>query len=563
MPTNHEDSGACTARSAPLRRPRQSRLRRGLATLFAAGLTASLLAAPANAQQDPTDNQRGPGPASTVTWGPCPDDVEDTSGRLQCATVEAPKDYDEPDGDRIEVMISRLASQKPQQRRGVLLLNPGGPGGAGLSQPADLAALGIPRSVLDSYDLIGVDPRGVGHSTPVTCGFTDEQGWTGNIPPYAPHSPAVAEQARTAKAVADQCAANDPEGLMAHISTANTARDLNHIRAALGERKASFFGVSYGTALGSAFASMFPEQTDRVVIDSNLGTTSLNQDALRRFGLGMEDRFVDFAHFAAERHDSYGLGRTPAEVRGNYFELAERLDRTPVAGVDGASFRLGIFVGLYSTKNFAQTAQLWQSLAAGNAERVPAGLAEDLAGRGLPTVPSAKGTAGVSPLDNGFAAFQAVTCNDTEWPEDVAGYQRAVARDRIRYPMFGAASANINPCAYWHHEPGEADVPVNPRGPENVLVVQNLRDPATPHLGGQLIRKSFGARARLVSIDQGGHGAYVYGDNPCGLNVTTNFLVDGTFPAEDTFCGASRESGLQLDPAGQQQRQRTLERIRR
>jgi hypothetical protein len=94
------------------------------------------------------------------------------------------------------------------------------------------------------------------------------------------------------------------------------------------------------------------------------------------------------------------------------------------------------------------------------------------------------------------------------------------------------------PCAFWQHEPAEPPVKIIDEGPANVLVVQNLRDPATPHLGGVLLRKALGDRARLVSIDQGGHGAYVFNDNPCGLNVTTSYLVDGTRPPHDTYCPA-------------------------
>ncbi|WP_242504377.1 alpha/beta fold hydrolase [Promicromonospora panici] len=171
---------------------------------------------------------------------------------------------------------------------------------------------GMPASVLDAYDLIGMDPRGVGHSSPVSCGFTMEQNYPGNVPPYAEDAAAVAEQAKAARRIADQCAANDPEGRMQHMTTANTARDMDVIRTALGEDRLSFYGASYGSALGSAYASLFPERSDRVVVDSNLGATSLDQGALRRFGLGMEDRFPDFAKWAAPRHESYGLGTTRA-----------------------------------------------------------------------------------------------------------------------------------------------------------------------------------------------------------------------------------------------------------
>lgn len=485
---------------------RRRDLGRGVALALVLGLAG---AAPAVA------GESSPG----LKWGACPEDVVVPPGIvLQCAKVPVPLDYSKPDGARIEIMVSRLASKNAGKRRGVLMLNPGGPGGSGLSFPGDLASRGMPASVLDSYDVIGMDTRGIGHSAPVSCGFTADQDYRGNIPPYASDDAAVVEQAKNAKAVAEQCAANDKDGRLRHVSTANMARDLDRIRAALGEEKASFLGYSYGTALGAAYASMFPERSDRIVLDSNIGDTHLDQDGMRRYALGAEETFPDFAKWAAARHESYGLGRTPEEVRRTYFTLAAQLDETPVDGIDGRLFRLVTFAGLYGKARYGPTAQGWQSLRAGDAATV----------RQLAAAPS--------PMDNQWSVFLAVTCNDVEWPEDVRAYQRAVAEDRERYPLFGAASANIMPCAFWPYEPAEPPVAVVEEGPANVLVVQNRRDPVTPHRGGELIDEKFGDRSRLVSVDGSGHGVYVLGDNACALNTTTSFLVDGKLPKHDKSC---------------------------
>jgi pimeloyl-ACP methyl ester carboxylesterase len=267
------------------------KLRRRVAVTVVTGIAASLAAAPAQAG----------GPATRVEWGVCPEEVEVVSPTLQCATVPVPLDYRDPDGVKIDIAVSRIASAKPAERRGILLLNPGGPGASGLTMPADLVGLGLPSSVSERYDLIGIDPRGVGRSAPVSCGFTGELDYFSNVPPYAVDDTAVIERARTAKAAAEWCAANDTEGRLRHITTANTVRDLDAIRAALGEEKASYFGASYGSALGAAYASMFPDTTDRVVIDSNLGDTHLDYAAMRRFGLGVEQTFPDFAAWAAAR----------------------------------------------------------------------------------------------------------------------------------------------------------------------------------------------------------------------------------------------------------------------
>ncbi|MFE7507024.1 alpha/beta hydrolase [Promicromonospora sp. NPDC057488] len=557
--------------------PRRT-IRRGLALVTIAGLAGALLAAPAAG--DDGGGTPPPGP----DWAQCPADVV-TTVPLECATVPVPLDHADPDGEQIEIMISRLASTDPEERRGVLLLNPGGPGGSGLTQPADLQGLGIPSSVLDAYDLIGMDPRGVGHSSPVSCGFTAEQNYPGNIPPSAADDAAVTEQAEFVEGIAAQCAAHDTDGLMRHMSTDNTARDMDRIREALGEDKLSFYGASYGSALGGAYASLFPEQSDRIVIDSNLGAAALDRDSHRRFGPGLETRFPDFARWAAERHESYGLGRTPAAVRANYLELAERLDREPVDGFAGSNFRFLMFVMLYKDARFGAAGQLWQSLADGDGaavreqteeleESVP-GLAAVTAGTGVVAgtgVAAGTGAAGrgaaqepttetPSPFDNAWSAYLAVTCNDTEWPEDVETYRRDVAADREQYPLFGGAGANITPCAFWHHDRVEPPLALNPEGPDNVLVVQNLRDPATPHAGGEIARAEFGDRARLVSVDAGNHGVYVYDDNPCALNTTTKFLLDGKLPKSDVFCAASTTSGLALDRTAERERAETLARL--
>lgn len=478
--------------------------------MVTAGLAAWLVAAPAEAA-----------PRTEPAWGACPEDVETGGQALECTTVPVPLDYSAPDGTTIDLTVSRLASTNPATRRGVLLLNPGGPGGSGLSLPADLANRGIPDSVLDTYDLIGMDTRGVGHSTPVSCGFTAGQDYLGNIPPYAVDDAAVTRQAAIAEGVAKQCAANDENDVLRHLSTANNARDLDRIRAALGEEKASYLGYSYGSALGAAYASMFPDTADRVVLDSNLGDTFLDRDGLRRFALGTEQTFPDFARWVAARHASYGLGSTPAAVRKTYFALAEKLDEHPMNGADGRVFRLATFAALYGETKYGLTAQLWQSVHESGAAAVK-----------RPAEPAIG--------DNAWTVFLSVTCNDVEWPEDVDTYRRAVAEDRERYPMYGAATANIMPCAYWSHEPAEPPVAIEDDGPENVLLLQNMRDPATPLRGAELLDEKFGPRSRLVTVDASGHGVYVFGGNPCALNVATGYLVDGDLPAADMVCRAGK-----------------------
>ncbi|WP_406137181.1 alpha/beta hydrolase [Streptomyces anulatus] len=500
---------------------RQSSAAQSLALLAVLGLGASLTTVPAAAEE---------AKAPQVKWGQCPDDVvaEAAPTVLQCATVPVPLDYAEPEGEQIDLTVSRLAATNPDKRRGVLMLNPGGPGGSGLALSALLVAQGLPGSVTDRYDLIGMDTRGIGHSTPVSCGFTTDSPYYSNVPPYAVDDAAVTAQAKVAEQAAKQCADNDDDGRLRHLTTANTARDLDRIRAALGEEKTSYLGYSYGTALGAAYASMFPERSDRMVLDSNIGDTHLDRDGMRRFALGMEQTLPDFAKWAARRHDSYGLGHTPGQVRASYLTIAGRLDKAPVAGIDGNLFRLLTFGHLFKQTQYPTLAQTWQTLLEG----------DETAARGLTATSDEAAETGLSPTDNALTVFLAVTCNDVEWPEDVSTYRQGVTEDRERYPLYGAATANITPCAFWPYAPAEPPVEVGTEGPRNVLLLQNRRDASTPHLGGKMLREKFGDRARLISVDDSGHGVYALGKNYCALNTTTRYLVAGEMPTKDTYCRA-------------------------
>ncbi|MEU6713981.1 alpha/beta hydrolase [Nonomuraea sp. NPDC046802] len=457
----------------------------------------------------------GASAADTLSWGKCPEDVPGAG--LECATLDVPLDYRNPGGRTIEIAISRLASTEPDKRRGVLLTNTGGPGGEGLAYPAVLRSMGLPQSVLDSYDVIGIDPRGVGHSTPVTCDLKPEQ-QTSNIPEYALNAADVAARAKIVAGIAEQCGSSKTAPMLPYITTANTARDMDRIREALGESKVSYFGRSYGTYLGSVYTTLFPHRSDRFMLDSATGPGGWDATFSRMFGRGVEDRFPDFAKFVAE-HPEYGLGRTPAQVKEKYFELAARLDATPRPdGFNGKLFRHITFAELYYDARMPWLAKVWRALDTG--EPFPDSPDDPI------------------DLDNYLSSQLHVICNDSDWPESVRTYQRNVEIDRIRYPMFGAAGATITPCAFWPSEPVEPPVKITDRGPSNVLILQNLRDPATPLAGARKLREAFGDRARMVTADQGGHLAYLFLDNRCANDAATKFLVTGQRPRHDVACAA-------------------------
>jgi pimeloyl-ACP methyl ester carboxylesterase len=481
-------------------------MRKTLSTALAATVVATMVL--------PGVSAAAPSAPETPRWGPCPEGV--TAPGLECSTIEVPLDYREPDGRQIDIAISRLASNNTEKRRGVLLTNPGGPGAGGLEHPAVLAAAGLPREVLDSYDLIGFDPRGVANSTPLTCELTDEQIARGNFPPYTHDAADVAAEAPRARDIARRCANAPTASMLPHTTTANTARDMDRLRMALGERKISYFGQSYGTYLGAVYTTMFPGHSDRILLDSNLGPDGYDFTAMRLFARGLEDRFPDIAaHITA--HPEYGLGATPEQVTATFFELAERLDAAPVHGFDETAFRALTFEYSYSDATLPLLAKSWQAL---KANQQP------------PVLPAP------SDVQNLMASRFAVVCGDSRWPGQVWQYQLSAAVDRVRYPKLGGSTGSVNPCAFWSPERIETPVRIGDRGPSNVLIVQNERDPGTPLAGAKKLRQAFGDRARMVVADQGGHGVYPFGTNTCANDAATAFLTTGERPAHDLRCDA-------------------------
>lgn len=456
---------------------------------------------------------------ASLTWTQCTPVVDP---RQECATLSVPMDYRRPHGRQITIAVSRIQASDPSLRRGILLLNPGGPGGSGLYLPSFLAQ-SLPAEVTARYDLVGFDPRGVSQSTPITCNIPEDTP-VDLVLPYPDASGSIERNVRFARSAAAGCAAGTGD-LLPHITTANTARDMDSIRAAMGERKASYLGYSYGSYLGAVFVSLFPQRTDRVILDSAINPENIWYDVWRNFSLGVALRLPDFTAWAARRHDVYGLGDTPQAVRATFDRMAAALDREPIPTPDllinGNVLREITRSFLYDDRNFPDLALVWQQL---NSITAPADLGARL--RAALEVP----------FDNQIAVLYSIVCNDIKWSSDIGMYARNVRRDRLTFPVTAGMPSNVWPCAFWPHRPVEPPVKVTGKGPRNVLILQNLRDPATPWIGGVGLRKALGQRASFVSVDAGGHGIYGIRSGPCTDEIATTFLVTGELPRHDRFC---------------------------
>ncbi|MGW2250540.1 alpha/beta hydrolase [Kitasatospora sp. NPDC001660] len=459
-------------------------------------------------------------------WTACQGTVDP---RQQCATVTVPLDYDDPDGEQITIAVSRIPAADPGLRHGVLLTIPGGPGGSGLNLPSS-AAKHLPQSVLDRFDLVGFDPRGVGSSTPVSCGLDTPDLAMVKLRPWPAADGSIDDNLATARRVAETCARNGGPVLRS-ISTRNEARDIDRIREALGERRLSAWGTSYGTYAGAVYATMFPRHTDRVVLDSNddPDPSRVERGWLANYGPGAEDRFPDFAKWASAPGNPDRVADTPEEVRPLFLDLAARLDRAPLpwpganpAELNGNVLRETMLESLYADAKFPDLARL-----------MLAGLGR----RPLPVVAPVPQPA-VQAVQNTVAVSVATLCNDVPWPTDPAAYAKDTAAERAARPLTAGMPVNVMPCAFWPFKPAEPSTRITSRGPANVLLAQNLRDPATPYQGALKLREAFGSRARMVSIDSGGHDAYVANGNACGDRTVTGYLLTGRLPAEDVYCPA-------------------------
>ncbi|MFE3740589.1 alpha/beta hydrolase [Streptomyces sp. NPDC059134] len=458
---------------------------------------------------------------------------------FECATIKVPLDYRVPGGKRIDLAISRLRSTTPDKRRGVLLSNPGGPGGEGLHMPLGMQDR-LPASARQKYDLIGFDPRGVGRSSPVSCGLEpDEENW---LRPYKEET--FGKDIAWARDVADKCR-EKAGGTLPHITTRNTARDMDVLRAVLGEKKISYVGYSYGTYLGAVYTQLFPGRADRFVLDSAIDPARAWRGMIQWWAEGAEPAFDRWTEWAAEHAEKYGLGATPKEVGRTFWDLVAQADEKPIE-VDGwantgddirSGMRAAVFSPQYASEGLVELKK------AASGEPVSAKkLAAFIRPEGSGTAGAAAATA-ETPSDNLTASLLAVVCNDNSaaWPRDPESYRRDAIEDKGRYPLFGDFASSIKPCAFWDSSVEPATEVSNTVGS---LVVQNEWDSQTPLASGQALHATLKGSKMVTVLGGEGHGVYPNG-NACTDGTVNGYLVTGKLPAKDVICRATADSNAE------------------
>ncbi len=491
------------------------------------------------AAADPTlnDSKSGDGLArfqeQPVDWRRCQLDAKDELGKVldeakaQCAEVIVPLDYSAPEGRTITVAISRLKATDPAKRRGVLMTNPGGPGGEGLILPLFLAEGGSASAAV--YDMIGMDPRFVGRSTPINCAWPTLVG----LHSAGPDRRSFAQSVAFAKDRAARCQRTN-EDVLPYASTRNTVRDLDIIRAALGEEKMSYFGGSYGTYLGAVYLQLFPEKADRFVLDSAVDPNVYGPGLLSRNNAAMTAALKSWAAWAARHHKKYRLGATAGQVLTTVERIRKTADRRPLK------------VGTFTIDNHLLPLLLWASddheesyaeLAAG--ARV---LRDASRGIKVTLTPSMKQslTEYFSPDVTGFVSVQmAILCADRAVSRDPQTYYRDIQAHRSTEPLYGPLIRNITPCAFWPATPAEPTTQIGNDAP--ALILNTTGDTQTPYPGAQVMHQAL-TGSRLVTLKNAyRHGVYL-GGSSCADAAVDRYLLDGVLPGSDLTCTEDKKT---------------------
>lgn len=445
-------------------------------------------------------------------WGDCTSQTLQQFG-AECAKIEVPLDHSKPSGTKIKLAISRM-KHTARSYQGVMLVNPGGPGASGLvySVLRDF----IPDDAGQGYDWIGFDPRGVGESEPaVSC---DPQYSGYNRPRYVPASPALADawSARTNAYTAACAARNGP--ILDHLTTADSVKDMDAIRAALGQKQINYYGFSYGTYLGQVYADFYPSRLRRVVFDGTVDPRRIwykaNLDQDPAF-----DRNIDIWFGWVARHDSvYHLGSTQQAVRSLFYRTQEQLYADPVTASGG---KLG---GSEWTDAFlyaGYTQALWADLAAVFAAFVHDDDVDALESAYL-------GVSGDGD-DNGYAVYLGVQCTDTSWPQKWSTWEKDNWAVFAKAPFFTWSNAWYNePCRHWPATPRK-QVDVDGKGVGSILLVNETLDAATPYPGSIEVRRRF-TKARLIAVEGGTTHSNSLAGNACVDGRIADYLADGSLP---------------------------------
>ena len=459
--------------------------------------------------------------AQKPSWKECGDGFE-------CATVQVPLDYSRPSSEKVGLSVIRLPAENKSQRIGSLLTNPGGPGGSGVAFVRQ-AARTFGGDLRRRFDIVGFDPRGVAASDPVRCNTgpqLDEFFATDASPDDRKETNQLAAEGKDfAQRCEDKGASKLP-----YIGTVNAARDMDVLRAALGDEKLTYYGASYGTYLGAFYAEQFPKNIRAFVLDGAVDPKLSSTELLVEQAKGFETALRAFADDCV-KSGSCPFGNTADAVITEISSFLSATDKKPLNNtrdsrkVTESLVVMGIARSLYVKQYWPILRQaLTQAMQSGDGTVLLA-LADEMVER------KPDGT-----YSNQTDANMAVNCIDKPNPSDLAAYEKYVDQAKKVAPRFGPFVVwGGLPCVYWPSQTKQEPKPLAANGAPPIVVIGTIRDPATPYKWAQNLAAELSSGV-LLTFNGDGHTAYLQG-NPCITKATDNYLITTDLPRDGTTCG--------------------------
>lgn len=435
-------------------------------------------------------------------------------GKGRCADVEVPIEYENPDGDTTDLRVVVFEAKGKQDDR-ALFVNPGGPGGSAIGY-ADYAREEFGKSVLKKYDIVGVDPRGVGKSSPIDC-VTDKERIEAAESDPDPDTDAEIEESRKRFTAHGKGCVEDADSLASHVSTVEGARDLDVVRALVGAKTFDWFGASYGTMVGAAYATLFPDTVGRMVLDGAVDPSLDAVESSFRQTVGFQRALDAYVEDCVDEGDC-PVGHDEDEAMDEIVGLLDKLEDKPMKTETYRKLTKGLALSGIASALYGKDG--WEYLSGA--------LDDALEGDGtaLMFMGDAFGTDEVAPVIN---------CLDNDERGTVADVKAAMPRFTKASRVFGEAGAwGAMGCAGWPIKSSHEFPDIDAAGADPILVIGTTRDPATPIEWSKALAAQLGSGV-LVTRDGDGHTAYDSG-NDCIDDLVDAFLVKGTVPENGTTC---------------------------
>ncbi|HET9897025.1 MAG TPA: alpha/beta hydrolase [Streptosporangiaceae bacterium] len=470
-------------------------------------------------------NGSAPGASSAPHWHLC----SPGAAQLRCGQIQVPLNYSDPGGRKITLALSEVpAAVPPGQQKGILLVNPGGPGGSGTSLAGFVAQQLDPR-VAAEYTIIGFDPRGVGASVPAL--HCDRSFFSKARPNYIPASPAAEKVLENrAKQYASDCGRRFG-WLLPYMTTVNVARDMDKIRAAMGQRKLSYLGYSYGTYIGQVYATLFPQRVRHLVLDSTVDPTGVWYNDNIAQDYAFQGRQTAFLAWMAKYDTAYHMGRTVAAVRRSWYQARNKLAQHPIPGPSGTpligadEYDDTMLVGGYDDS-------YWPGLAAAMSSYLQTGATSQMI--------SMYNEIGKQD-ENEFAVYNAVECADVAWPRTWSKWDADARKVYATAPVEAWDNLWFNAaCAFWPVHGPAAALKIGARGLPGILMLQGTLDGATPYQGAQDAHRLL-PTARMVVVQGGGnHGqSLAVPPDACVNGYLNRYLATGALPSAPGLINAT------------------------